>query len=181
MLSWYYNQQPSPFLRWTEGDGVADTMGPTFRREDVRLHVRTPSVRRTETTLTISLPRTHPTRVSGKPKNIFCPQTYLTTRHVHLHGAQQGGRGGGGRGPRQHDRVPAAGGGPPAAGEGGEDQDQAADDATLQRHCPGSLVNISCSVAGVFPRPDITILVGSVPVRPDTQYLGRCVDTTRGK
>ena len=63
----------------------------------------------------------------------------------------------------------------------GEDQDQAADDATLQRHCPGSLVNISCSVAGVFPRPDITILVGSVPVRPDTQYLGRCVDTTRGK
>ena len=43
----------------------------------------------------------------------------------------------------------------------------------LQRRS-GSLVNISCSVAGVFPRPALSILVGSVPVRPDTQYLGRC-------
>ena len=73
VLSWFYNQQPSPFLRWTEGDLVPDTLGPTFRSEDVSLHVRTPSVQRTETTLTISLPRTHPTRVSGEPKNILCP------------------------------------------------------------------------------------------------------------
>ena len=36
----------------------------------------------------------------------------------------------------------------------------------------GSHINISCSVSGVFPLPDLRILIGSVPIRQDARYLG---------